>query len=182
MPPPLQHLKNRSVLKLKQPGKAVVIFHKTVTTQWLTFFLLFLFPAKTVPWVDHVAWVFLCPPKLQIFILWKFTAHLLLALHFVPVWTATERTGPPSPGAFIPAGLSPRLPSAWRRGPGSQAAEPAWAHVPAVGGLPVDPIPAGLKVSSHVYEAMLSPLSAVAGSLEVIFQQDDGAGTVCALA
>lgn len=32
-----------------------------------------------------------------------------------------------------------------------------------------------------MYEAMLSPLSAVAGSLEDIFRQDDGAGTVCAL-
>lgn len=53
---------------------------------------------------DQVTWVFLFPLKLQVFTLWKFTARLLLSLHFVPVRMATERTGPPSPGAPVPAG------------------------------------------------------------------------------
>lgn len=45
----------------------------------------------------------------------------------------------------------------------------------------MDLIPAGLQVSSCVYEVILSPLSAFTGSLKEIFQRDDGTEIVCML-
>lgn len=52
-------------------------------------------------------------------------ARLLLSLRFVSVWTATERTGPPSPGTSVPAEVSSWLYSACQQGSSSRAAEPS---------------------------------------------------------
>lgn len=78
-------------------------WHNSVADFFLPRFLL---PSKTVNSNDWVAWVFLCPLKLQVFVLWKFTAPLLLCLLFMPVWMTTTGTGAPRLGASIPEGSS----------------------------------------------------------------------------
>jgi len=47
-----------------------------------------------------------------------------------------------------------------------------------VGVLQMELVPTGLWVSLCVCGAVLAPLPAVTGSLEAIFQRDDGAGIV----
>lgn len=105
-----------------------MIFHQAVTTQWLTFFYpSFFSQLRHFPEFNSknlVTCIFLCPLKLQVFILWTSTADLLLSPHLVSVQTATRRTGPPSPGASAPMGLCP-APSAPQRDGSSWAANPA---------------------------------------------------------